>query len=72
MSNINPFSDTSSVWTYTEEGQVDYLAKLDDCDEAYSVVEQEARTILSENLSGSDSQNRFQSGWLQADIGPGS
>lgn len=36
--------------TYDSHGPVDYLAKLDDFEEAYASVEYEAGTILSENL----------------------
>lgn len=47
---ISTFSDLSSIQTYTEDGQVDYLAKLDDFEEGYAYVELDSGIILSENL----------------------
>jgi polyamine oxidase len=47
---ISTFSNLSSIQTYTEEGQIDYLAKLDDFEEGYAYVELDSGIILSENL----------------------
>ena len=46
----NYFSNFSSLLTYDTNGAVDYLDKLDTFGISYSIVEQDAGTILLENL----------------------
>lgn len=46
----NNFSNFSSLLTYDTNGPVDYLDKFDAFGSSYSIVEQDAGTILLENL----------------------
>jgi polyamine oxidase len=46
----NTYSNYSSIATYDETGANDYSDLLDDFENAYSVLEQAAGSILSENL----------------------
>lgn len=46
----NTFSNYSDILTYDETGYVDYSDLLDDFETAYAVLEQDAGTILVENL----------------------
>lgn len=47
----NTYSDYSSILTYDETGAVNYTNLLDeDYEDAYAVLEQDAGTILSQNL----------------------
>ena len=45
----NHFTDLSSLLTYDEGGPVDYLNKIDEFEEAYAKVEQEAGYTLVQN-----------------------
>ncbi|RDL37527.1 Amine oxidase [Venustampulla echinocandica] len=44
----NKYSNYSSIQTYDENGATDYAARLDDYENAYSTVEQDAGTILTQ------------------------
>ncbi|MCJ1281166.1 hypothetical protein MMC26_000484, partial [Xylographa opegraphella] len=46
----NSYSDYSSIETFDQSGAVNYTDLLDEFDDAYSVLEQDAGYILSENL----------------------
>jgi polyamine oxidase len=46
----NVFSDYSSIATFDETGAVDYTDLLDEFEEAWTVFEQDAGRILTENL----------------------
>ncbi|KAI9838848.1 MAG: hypothetical protein M1819_004055 [Sarea resinae] len=46
----NTYSNYSSIQTFNGTGAVDYTDLLDDFEDAYSVLEQDAGYILSENL----------------------
>ena len=46
----NTYSNYSSIQTYDENGIADYAGLLDDYENAYSTVEQDAGTILTQNL----------------------
>ncbi|TVY80942.1 Polyamine oxidase [Lachnellula suecica] len=46
----NTYSNYSSIQTYDENGIADYAALLDDYETAYSTVEEQAGTILTQNL----------------------
>lgn len=64
---ISTFSNLSSIQTYSENGQVDYLAKLDDFEEGYAYVELDSGMILSENLQ----DRSFRAGLNLAGYKPG-
>lgn len=44
------YSNYSSIQTFNETGAVDYTGLLDDFEDAYSTLEQDAGDILSQNL----------------------
>lgn len=44
------YSNYSSIQTFNETGAVDYTGLLDDFEDAYSTLEQDAGYILSQNL----------------------
>lgn len=44
------FSNFSLVDTFTQQGRKDYFSKLDEFEDAYTVVEQDSGVILTENL----------------------
>jgi polyamine oxidase len=46
----NTFSDYSSILTYDQTGAVDFSGLLDDYEDSYAVVEEDAGDILAENL----------------------
>lgn len=57
-------SDTSSIATYNETGAVDYVHLIDEYEEYWSIFEQNAGTILKNNLQDrSFSAGLWQSGW---------
>ena len=60
----SPNSDAFSIATYNETGAVDYTDILDEFEEYWSIFEQSAGTILSENLQDrSFRAGLWQSGW---------
>ncbi len=60
----SPNSDAFSIVTYNETGAVDYTDILDEFEEYWSIFEQSAGTILSENLQDrSFRAGLWQSGW---------
>ena len=59
-----PNSDSSSMATYNETGAVDYTNIIDEFDEYWTIFEQNAGTILTENLQDrSFRAGLWQSGW---------
>jgi len=62
----NTFSDYSSILTYDQTGAVNYTDLLDDYEDSYAIVEQNAGTILSENLQ----DRSFRTGLSVADWKP--
>ncbi|KAJ4363945.1 hypothetical protein N0V83_009398 [Neocucurbitaria cava] len=57
-------SDASSIVTYNETGAVDYTDILDEFEEYWAIFEQNAGTILTENLQDrSFRAGLWQSGW---------
>ena len=46
----NRYSNFSSIQTYNETGAVDFTPLIDEYDEAYALVEQDAGYLLSDNL----------------------
>ena len=46
----NTYSNYSDILTYDETGSTDYTDLLDDFEDAYGTLEQDAGYILSENL----------------------
>ncbi|KAI9847728.1 MAG: hypothetical protein M1837_001976 [Sclerophora amabilis] len=44
------YSNYSSLETFTDQGAVDYRSKIDDFEDAYSIVEQDAGQIMLQNL----------------------
>jgi polyamine oxidase len=47
---VNTYSNYSSIQTYDENGFADYAGLLDDYETAYSTVEEDSGTILTQNL----------------------
>jgi polyamine oxidase len=63
-----PYSDTTNVTTYTENGAVDFTDIIDEFEEYYGIFEQIAGTILSENLQDRSIRAGLrQSGWKPKD-----
>ncbi|KAI7978073.1 hypothetical protein EIK77_009613 [Talaromyces pinophilus] len=58
----NTYSDYSSILTYDETGYVNYSSLFDDFENAYSVTEELAGTILSENLQDRSTRAGFTRG----------
>ncbi|TVY48654.1 Polyamine oxidase [Lachnellula occidentalis] len=46
----NTYSNYSSIQTYDQDGSADFTGLLDDFEDAYTTVEQDAGTILTQNL----------------------
>jgi len=46
----NTYSDYSSILTYDQNGAINYTDLLDDYENSYSILEQDAGTILTQNL----------------------
>ncbi|KUL90485.1 hypothetical protein ZTR_00035 [Talaromyces verruculosus] len=61
----NTYSDYSSILTYDETGYVNYSSLFDDFENAYSVTEELAGTILSENLQDRSTRAGFTRGEWQ-------
>ncbi|MCJ1223849.1 hypothetical protein MMC12_000492 [Toensbergia leucococca] len=60
----NTYSNYSSIQTFNETGPVDYLDLLDDFEDAYSILEEDAGYILSENLQDQSVRSGLSlSGW---------
>ena len=58
------YSNYSSIQTFNETGPVDYLDLLDDFEDAYSILEEDAGYILSENLQDQSVRSGLSlSGW---------
>lgn len=59
-----PNSDTTSIATYNETGAVDFLDIIDEYEEYWTIFEQNAGTILTNNLQDrSFRAGLWQSGW---------
>lgn len=60
----NTYSNYSSILTYNETGYTDYTSLFDDYEDAYATVEQDAGTILTENLLDRNIATAFTlAGW---------
>ncbi|KAL9058816.1 MAG: hypothetical protein Q9162_001540 [Coniocarpon cinnabarinum] len=60
----NTYSNYSDILTYNETGFTDYAYLFDEYEDAYSIVEQDAGTILSENLLDQNAATAFTlAGW---------
>ncbi|KAI0199873.1 amine oxidase [Astrocystis sublimbata] len=60
----NTYSNYSSILTYDEQGAADFGTLFDDMDAAYSVAEQDAGYILTENLQDTSMRAAFSvAGW---------
>lgn len=60
----NTYSNYSSILTYDETGYTDYSSLFDDFDNAYSVTEQLAGTILTDSLQDFSTRAGFsRGGW---------
>ncbi|KAF2124440.1 polyamine oxidase-like protein [Dothidotthia symphoricarpi CBS 119687] len=59
-----PFSDTRSIATYNETGAVNYTYLIDEFEDAWAKFEQNAGTILTENLQDMSAKaGFFEAGW---------
>jgi len=60
----NTYSNYSSILTYDEKGAADFGTLFDDMDAAYTIVEQDAGYILTENLQDSSMRAAYSlAGW---------
>ncbi|KAI9710894.1 MAG: hypothetical protein M1828_002005 [Chrysothrix sp. TS-e1954] len=60
----NTYSNYTDIATYDETGKVDYSDRLDDFEDAYSTLEQDAGYILKENLHDQSARSGLTlSGW---------
>ncbi|KAL1652017.1 hypothetical protein SLS58_000140 [Diplodia intermedia] len=60
----NTYSNYSSILTYNETGAVDFTDLLDDFEDAYAIVEQNAGYVVTENLQDSSVRAGFSlAGW---------
>jgi polyamine oxidase len=60
----NTYSNYSSILTYDETGYNDFSDLLDEWDDTYSVAEDDAGLILTENLQDTDARTGFHlAGW---------
>ncbi|KAI1827420.1 amine oxidase [Xylaria intraflava] len=60
----NQYSNYSSILTYDENGAADYGSLFDDMDAAYSIAEQDAGYVLTENLQDTSMRAGFSlAGW---------
>lgn len=60
----NTFSNYSSIKTYDEGGAADFGSLFDDMDAAYSIAEQDAGYVLTENLQDTSMRAAFSlAGW---------
>lgn len=62
----NTYSNYSSILTYNETGYTDYSSLLDDFEDAYSSLEQDAGYILTQNLQ----DRSIRAGLMLADWKP--
>lgn len=60
----NTYSNYSSILTYDETGYTDYSSLFDDFENAYSITEELAGTILTDSLQDLNSRAGFtRGGW---------
>ncbi|KAI0512722.1 amine oxidase [Xylaria bambusicola] len=60
----NTYSNYSSILTYDEEGAADFGSLFDEMDEAYTIVEQDAGYVLTDNLQDTSMRAAFSvAGW---------
>lgn len=61
---LRSYSNYSSIETFNETGAVDYTGLLDEFEDAYSTLEQDAGYILSQNLQDRSARSGLSlAGW---------
>ena len=65
----NTYSNYSDILTYDATGPVDYSDLLDDFDDAYGLLEEDAGRILIDNLQDRSARAGFSlAGWKPIDM----